>query len=234
MQTPGTKWQLTLSSCLIGKCSSSLVRKRICGPDFEICEILFLKIWSRAILFLRPPMTRIRRGQTLPETHAACEQTPASRVVGRTRAAVADRRGRATSSAPAVGRRMAARGLLNVRLPDVGRAAPAGREGNFSSPQTLENKRNRIGIPPNPPVGGRQCDGGDYLAEPKGVATRLAQGRPRLVRNRNDGERRRFPGQSVASSRSRTLAASSSKENGLPIRCTPASSRPCWTIALRV
>ena len=127
----------------------------ICGPDFEISEILFLEIWNRAILFLRPPMTRI--------VVAKLSQTPTPHASSRRRAESSTARGRLShiaedarpSSAPAVGRRMAARGLLNVRLrerddPDVGRAAPAGREGNFSSLQTLENKRNRIGIPPNP------------------------------------------------------------------------------------
>ncbi len=32
----------------------------------------------------------------------------------------------------------------------IGLPAPAGREQKFSSLQTIENKRNRIGIPPNP------------------------------------------------------------------------------------
>ena len=149
-------------------------------------DFLFLEIWNRAILFLRPPMTRIRRGQALPETHAACEQTPASRVVDRTRAAVADRRGRATERprSDVAGRA----GLLNVRLrerdgPDVGRAAPA-EEGNFSSLQTLENKRNRIGIPPNPP---RSEDANATAATIWPNRKSTAQGRPRPVRNRNDG-----------------------------------------------
>ena len=138
---------------------------------------------------------------------AKLSQKPAPHATRRRRADSSTARGRLSqiaeaarpSRASAVGRSMSARGLLNVRLrerddPDVGRSAPAGREGNFSSLQTLENKRNRIGIPPNPPpFRGRQCEGGDYLAEPKGVATRPVQGRPRLVRNRNDGERRRFP-----------------------------------------
>jgi hypothetical protein len=141
-------------------------------------------------------MTRIRRGQALPETHAACEQTPASRVVHRTRAAVADRRGRATEQC-ARGRTSHGRGQSPECSPPRARRsrrrARGAGEGNFSSLQTLENKRNRIGIPPNPPpFRGRQCYGGDYLAEPKGVATRLAQGRSRAVRNRNDGEHRRF------------------------------------------
>ena len=95
---------------------------------------------------------------------AKLSQKPTPHASRRRRAESSTARGRLSqiaeaarpSSAPAVGRRMAARGLLNVRLrerddPDVGRAAPAGREGNFSSLQTLENKRNRIGIPPNPP-----------------------------------------------------------------------------------
>jgi hypothetical protein len=146
------------------------------------------------------------------------------------------------SGAPAVRRRTAARALLNVRLrerdgPDVGRAASAGREGNFSSLQTLESKRNRIGIPPNPPP---------FRRTP--MRRRRLSGRTARSRNASrsgsaaagaKSQRQRAPalsrpGQSVASSRSRTLAASSSKENGFPIRCTPASGRPWWTIALRV
>jgi hypothetical protein len=54
--------------------------------------------------------------------------------------------------------------------PSVGLAAPVGRERNFSSPQAFENKRNRIGIPPNPPpFGGRRCE--VRLAGSKKVAT---------------------------------------------------------------
>ena len=64
-----------------------------------------------------------------------------------------------------------------------------------------------------------------------------------VVRDRRRGEfrsRRNLwrsaPGDdhSDASRRVRIFSASSSKENGLPIRWTPASSRPWWTIALRV
>jgi hypothetical protein len=36
------------------------------------------------------------------------------------------------------------------------------------------------------------------------------------------------------SKHARTLAPSSSNENGFPMRCTPGSRRPWWTIALRV
>src|ERR1700722_8095648 len=49
------------------------------------------------------------------------------------------------------GHRTAARGLLNARLQSSASRRNR-REGNFSSPQTLGNKRNRFGLPPAPPV----------------------------------------------------------------------------------
>jgi hypothetical protein len=103
---------------------------------------------------------------------------PASRGVECARAAVADRRGRATEQRARCrtshGRARspecsASRTRRNG--PSVGLAAPVGRERNFSSLQTIENKRNQIGIPPNPRTfQGSRCNGGDRLAEPKGVA----------------------------------------------------------------
>jgi hypothetical protein len=181
---------------------------------------------------------------------AKLSQKPTPHASRRRRAESSTARGRLSqiaeaarpSGAPAVGHRTAARGLLNVRLrerddPDVGRAAPAGREGNFSSLQTLENERNRIGIPPNPP---RSEDANATAAtiwpnrKESQRASRSGSAETGAKSRRRRAPALSRPGQSVASSRSRTLAASSSKENGLPIRCTPASSRPWWTIALRV
>ena len=104
--------------------------------------------------------------------------SPASRGVERASAAVADRRGRATEQRA---RRRTSHG--RARSPECSAsrsamqrskrrlAAPAGRKQKFSSLQTIENKRNRIGIPPSPPTfRGSRCHGGDRLAEPKGVA----------------------------------------------------------------
>jgi hypothetical protein len=54
--------------------------------------------------------------------------------------------------------------------PGIGLASAGRGERNFSSPQTLENKQNRVGISPNPPpFGGCRCNVG--LTGPKGVAT---------------------------------------------------------------
>ncbi len=142
-------------------------------------EFLFLEIWSRAILFLRPPMTRIRRGQALPEP------TPH-----------ASRRRRAESST--------ARG----RLSQIAEAARPSRIGG------------RETFPPCKPLKTNETE----LESRQILPVRRTPMRRRRLSGRT--ERSSRPGQSVASSRSRTLAASSSKENGLPIRCTPASSRP--------
>jgi hypothetical protein len=109
--------------------------------------------------------------------------TLASRATDSARAAVADRRGRATD--------LRARSLTSHDrarshecpssraqrgAPSVGARDAGWGEGNFSSLQTIENKRNRIGIPPNstPPGGCRS--GGDGLAEPQG----RRHARPRL------------------------------------------------------
>jgi len=104
---------------------------------------------------------------------------PASRGVECARAAVADRRGRATEQrargrashgrarSPECSASRTRRSGSSVRL-----AAAAGRERKYSSLQTVENKRNRIGIPPNPPTfRGSRCNGGDCFVEPKGGAT---------------------------------------------------------------
>jgi hypothetical protein len=48
--------------------AQGLIRIRICGLAFEICRILFLKIWNHAILFVRSPMKRTCCGPALPET----------------------------------------------------------------------------------------------------------------------------------------------------------------------
>jgi hypothetical protein len=135
-------------------------------------------------------MTRIRRGHVLPEIPPP--DPAASRGVDHATAAVTDRRGR-DAARP--------RGLLQCPIlrarrsgPNVGFGAPARREGNFSSLQTIENKRNRIGIPPNlPTFRGNRCDGGDRLTEPRGAAPRV---RPRIVREIGgpaDAGRRNFP-----------------------------------------
>jgi hypothetical protein len=122
---------------------------------------------------------------------------PASRGVECARATVADRRGRATEQC-ASGRTSHGRARspecsasrTRSNGPSVGLAAPAGRKRKFSSLQTIEIKRSRIGISPNPPTfRGSRCNGGDCLVEPKGGTTP----RPSSVsfaRNRRAGGRR--------------------------------------------
>jgi hypothetical protein len=137
---------------------SSLIRKHICNSPFEFCEILFRKIRSHAILVDRLPDD----GNPSP-----CSQKPSRLHVEPTagEAGEASRRPRAggcrrwprlrgygrTSHGPVRSPEMlgprARRSGRSVRL-----ATPAGRERKFSSLQTLENKRNRIGIPILPGV----------------------------------------------------------------------------------
>jgi hypothetical protein len=143
-------------------------------------ENLFLKIWSHAILFVRPPMTRIRVAMLSQKSRRRMPRPPpANRGGDRARPAGADRRGRATERArgrTSYGRARAPEGSASRARrsgPSVGLAAPAGRGRKFSSLQTIENKRNRVGIPPNNPrrFRGSRGNGGDRLAEPKGGAT---------------------------------------------------------------
>jgi hypothetical protein len=137
-----------MSSCLNRKCCGSLTRKRVRGPTFELAKILFLKICSHATLFVRRPMTRSAVAMLSQKFRSRMSSPPpASRGVEHASAAVAD--AARPSSALAVGHR----------------AAPAG--GKFSSLQTLANKRNRVGIPPNRPT---FRDRSDRLLEPKKVA----------------------------------------------------------------
>ena len=102
---------------------------------------------------------------------------PAGRGVERARAVVADRRGRATEQrALSHGRARSpecSASLAGRSGPGLVLAAPAARERKFSTLQTIENKGNRVGTPPNnPPTSrGSRCNGGERLAEPKGVAT---------------------------------------------------------------
>jgi len=101
---------------------------------------------------------------------------PAGRGVERARAVVADRRGRATEQrALSHGRARSpecSASLAGRSGPGLVLAAPAARERKFSTLQTIENKGNRVGTPPNnPPTSrGSRCNGGERLAEPKGVA----------------------------------------------------------------
>ena len=127
--------------------------------DFRNLRNLFLKIWNHAILSVRPPMTRIRRGHALPEIPPPHVEPAAGEPRRRTREGGCRRsprpRDRAARPRSDVARPRAVSGCSPSRArcsgPSVGLAAPAGRERNFSSLQTLENKRNRVGISPNPP-----------------------------------------------------------------------------------
>ena len=136
--------------------SENALGNRICGLALEIYEILFLIILNHAILFVR-----LRRRESAvamlsqkpaPARRARPRRTESSAAQG---ASVADRRGRATGHAsrgPTSHGRACSPSRARRSGPSVGLAAPAGRERNFSSPQILENKRNRVGTPPNPPV----------------------------------------------------------------------------------
>jgi hypothetical protein len=107
-----------------------------------------------------PPMKRIRRGHTLPEippphvVPAAGEPRHRAREGGcrRSRGPEQSARGRTSHSrarSPECSASRARRGG-----PSAGLAAPIARERNFSSLQTIENKRNRVGSPSNPPTFG--------------------------------------------------------------------------------
>jgi hypothetical protein len=111
---------------------------------------MFLKNWSHANLFVRPPMTR-RHGDALPEIppphvepdagvagepsrrpcEGGCRRSPTPRAYGQT--------SRGPARSPEMLGSRARRSGPSVRL-----ATAAGREGNFSSQRTLENKRNGI------------------------------------------------------------------------------------------
>jgi hypothetical protein len=85
----------------------------------------------------------------------------------------------ATTEQRARGRKSHSLALLNARLRERDVAVQRRDRGEggepflFSSVQIIENKRNRVGIPPNnpPTFRGIRCNGGDRLAEPKGVVT---------------------------------------------------------------
>jgi hypothetical protein len=145
------------------------------------------------------------------------------------------------SGAPAVGHRMAARGLLMFAFASATVQTSGARRrlgGRKTFPPCKPLKTNEIGLESRQIIPVRRTPMRRRRLSSRTERSRDAS-RSGSAEAGAKSQRRRAPalsrpGQSVASSRSRTFAASSSKENGLPIRCTPASSRPWWTIALRV
>jgi hypothetical protein len=118
-------------------------------------RIIFLKIWIHAIPLVRPPTTRIRLARGVPRipsvacgagagepstARGGCRGWPSQRDRAPARAAVARRRDLSWA---------------RVRERNAAVQASGSRRrlggGKFSWLQTLENKRNRIGIPANPP-----------------------------------------------------------------------------------
>ena len=145
--------RMTMPSCLIGKCSSSLIRNRL-RSGLRNLRFYFRK--SGVMLFSSFDLLRESAVAMLspkPRRHMSSPMPP-SRVVDRPRAAVAIAEAVRLSRAPP-GRTSHGRARSPECSPSrarrsrrsVGVAAPTEREGNFSSLQTLENKRNRIGIP---------------------------------------------------------------------------------------
>src|ERR1700677_112942 len=122
----------------------------------------------------------------------------------------------------AVRRRPAARGLLNARLRERDAAVRAsgsrrrlGRGENFL-PQTLEDKRNRIGISPNPP---RSEDAGATSISPvrKQLGHRVrSRRRSREIGRLADERRRNFP------IRNRLKRLEKAKESRRPSLLAPA------------
>ncbi len=129
-------------------------RKLVRDPAFEI-RIFFRKIWIHAIPLVRPPTTRIRLAHGVPKSpcvacgagagepstaRGGCRGWPSQRDRAPARAAVARRRDLSWA---------------RVRERNVAVQASGSRRrlggGKFSWLQTIENKRNRIGIPANPP-----------------------------------------------------------------------------------
>ena len=168
--------------------------------DFRISENLFLKSRSHAILLLRPPMTRIR------PCHARPEIPPLDVEPAAGRAEASNARGRLSpiaeaarlSNVRAVGHRTAARGPLMLGFASAmrrlkRRARGAGWDGGKIF--LPASKRNRIGIPTNPPMfRGSRCNGGDRFAEPEGVATpRPSSASFGKTAGRRDGGVRNFP-----------------------------------------
>ena len=165
-------------------------RKLVRDPAFEI-RIFFLKIWIHAIPLVRPPTTRIRLAHGVPKSpcvacgagagepstaRGGCRGWPSQRDRAPARAAVARRRDLSWA---------------RVRERNVAVQASGSRRrlggGKFSWLQTIENKRNRIGIPANPPpVRGSQSDAGDRLVYPQGVATSRPSSAP-FAGNRRGG-----------------------------------------------
>jgi hypothetical protein len=130
---------------------SRMIRKHICSPAFELCEFLFLRIWSHAILFVRPPMTRIRCGHALPET-----PPPASRVV-----AVTDRRGRPTDHR-ARGWTSHGRARSPECAPSILGLATQSEGGKLFLPANpWEQTKPNWNPSCSDPFGGRRCNSGD-------------------------------------------------------------------------
>jgi hypothetical protein len=122
---------------------------------------LFLKIWSHAILSLRPSMTEIRRGHAVPELPPPHAEPGAGTPSRRPRWAVVGIAEVARSSgARAVGRHTTARSPEGWRR-ERKAAIPSAGGGKFSSLQSIENKRNRVGIPADLPVWLKGFDGAD-------------------------------------------------------------------------
>jgi hypothetical protein len=145
--------------------------------DLRMSENMFLKIRIHAILFVRPPMTRIRHGHALPEippAHAgpAAAGEPRRRTRERLSKIAEAARPSSAFGRTAHSRARAPEGSAwRARRsgPSVGLAAPAGR-GIFPPCKSLKIKETELQS--------RQiiltrsasrCHGGDRLVEPKGV-----------------------------------------------------------------
>jgi hypothetical protein len=201
------------SSRLIGKCS----RKPHLRSGFRNLRDTVSENLESCYSIRSTPTKRIRCGHALPET---CSRTsspaPASRVVRRPRASVADRRGRATGHAsrgPTSHGRACSPSRARRSGPSVGLAAPAGRERNFSSPQILENKRNRVGTPPNPP-GSEDADATSVSPDRKELRHRVRSRRRSLeIGAAADTRLRNFP---IRNTLKRLERAKESRRPSLP------------------
>jgi hypothetical protein len=139
-------------------------------------------------------MTRICRGHALPEVPPPHAEPDAGKpTVDRARRPWRIADAARSSIAPAAGRHAPARGLQNARVREPNAAIRASdsrcRERKFSCLQTVENKRNRIGISQNPP----RREGAGATARPPRRTETSSKAAPVLgaVRRKSAPRRRR-------------------------------------------
>src|ERR1700677_3771191 len=150
----GGRYELAMAFCLNGKCSGSLIRKRIRSPDLRISEI-FVSENQESCYSL---------GSTSDDENPLWPCSPrnpdAACRARRRRAEASNARGRLSqiaeaarpSSALAAGRRTAARGLLNARLRERDAAVQAsgsrrrlGGSENIPPCKPLKTKETELG-----------------------------------------------------------------------------------------